>query len=73
MDDEGLVSGGGFRLPLTQEQLADILGLTSVHVNRTISKLAVEGLIVHKGSWFQIPDLAALKRVGDFREAYLFL
>jgi len=39
----GLARGGSFEMPLTQELMADLLGLTSVHINRTISQLKREG------------------------------
>lgn len=42
----GLVKEGAFRLPLTQEMFADALGLSVVHINRTLQQLRREGLIV---------------------------
>jgi CRP/FNR family transcriptional regulator, anaerobic regulatory protein len=42
----GLVSGPSFPFPLTQEQIADHLGLTLVHVNRTLRRLRQEGLVL---------------------------
>ena len=60
-----------FDLPLTQEQLADVLGLTSVHVNRTIQQLRAEGLIVSTGRTIRIPDIARLRGVGEFDPSYL--
>ena len=62
---------GGFELPLTQEQLADVLGLTSVHVNRTMQQLRAEGLIVSQGRTIRIPDIARLRGIGEFDPAYL--
>ena len=41
----GLGEQTGYQLPITQEQLADATGLTSVHVNRTLKGLEAEGLI----------------------------
>ncbi len=41
----GLGDEVGYQLPMTQEQLGDATGLTSVHVNRTIKQLEAEGLI----------------------------
>jgi CRP-like cAMP-binding protein len=41
----GLVKGGAFRLPLTQEVFADALGLSVVHINRTLQQLRREGLL----------------------------
>jgi CRP-like cAMP-binding protein len=42
----GLVKEGAFRLPLTQEMFADALGLSVVHINRTLQQLRREGMIV---------------------------
>ena len=61
----------GFDLPLTQEQIADTLGLTSVHVNRTLRRLGVAGLIAPRHRAMKIVDLDGLRRVGDFDPAYL--
>jgi CRP-like cAMP-binding protein len=41
-----LINRSTFYLPLTQEQIADHLGLTSVHVSRTLSALRKDGLII---------------------------
>jgi CRP-like cAMP-binding protein len=41
----GLVKDGGFRIPLTQENFADALGLSVVHINRTVQQLRREGLV----------------------------
>lgn len=42
----GLVRDDTFRIPLTQEAFADVLGLSIVHINRTLQQLRREGLIV---------------------------
>lgn len=62
-----------FSLPMTQEQLGDATGLTSVHVNRTIKALAAEGLIEHVGRTISIANWRGLQRVGDFNPRYLHL
>ncbi|CAN7251006.1 helix-turn-helix domain-containing protein [Phenylobacterium sp. LjRoot225] len=41
----GLVKAGAFRLPLTQEVFADALGLSVVHINRTLQRLQREGFL----------------------------
>jgi CRP-like cAMP-binding protein len=41
----GLVKDGAFRLPLTQEVFADALGLSVVHINRTLQQLRREGML----------------------------
>lgn len=62
---------GQFRLPLSQEQLADILGLSPVHVSRTFSLLSEEGLVFRDRHNVTIPDLQALAAVGEFDDCYL--
>lgn len=55
---------GRFRLALTQEDIADALGLTPVHVNRTFRALEKAGLIVRDKRAITIPDVAALRDLG---------
>lgn len=62
---------GQFRLPLSQEQLADILGLSPVHVSRTFSALSEDGLVFRDRHNVTIPDLDALSAEGEFDAAYL--
>ncbi len=62
-----------FALPLTQEVLGDALGLTCVHVNRTMQHLRSEGLVVTKGRVMTLPDLAKIRRLGGFHPRYLHL
>jgi CRP-like cAMP-binding protein len=60
-----LTTGGRFRFPLTQETLADALGLTSVHTNRMLQSLRRTGDLILRGGEIYLPDLAALRaRVG---------
>jgi len=60
-------------LPMTQEQLADALGMTPVHVNRTLKGLEAEGLIERTRRSVIIGDWKALATVGDFDSNYLHL
>jgi CRP-like cAMP-binding protein len=62
----GLVHDDGFACPFTQEHLADILGLTAVHVNRVLARLRSEGLLVMNRRHVAIRDLASLCRIGGF-------
>ncbi|HUD93362.1 helix-turn-helix domain-containing protein [Sphingobium sp.] len=41
----GAVTDGGFDFPLTQQQLGDLLGLTTVHVNRSLRRLDETGYL----------------------------
>ena len=62
-----------FDLPLTQELLADVLGLTSVHVNRMMQRLRTERLIATEGRSVTIPDVTLLRRACEFDPQYLYL
>jgi CRP-like cAMP-binding protein len=62
-----------FELPMTQEQIADTVGLTPVHVNRTMQQLRSDGLIVTAGRSIMFPDAARLREVGEFDSAYLHI
>lgn len=73
LDAQGLSDGSRYDLPMSQEQLGDALGLTAVHVNRTIKQLEAEGLIVREKRWISFPNWDALRRVGDFSTRYLHL
>lgn len=69
----GLGTTTGYRLPMTQEQIADCAGLTAVHVNRTLKQLEAEGLIVLHKRFVEIPDWEKLREMSDFNELYLHL
>jgi CRP-like cAMP-binding protein len=69
----GLGTQLNYELPMTQEQLADALGLTPVHVNRTLKALEAEGLIERTRRSVIIRDWKALAAVGDFDPNYLHL
>ncbi|MGV8839565.1 MAG: Crp/Fnr family transcriptional regulator [Bauldia sp.] len=71
MNAIGLVSGGGFALPFTQEELADILGLSTVHVNRVLQELRRMALIRLDQRRLTIVDYEALRILGEFDPAYL--
>ncbi|WP_111414142.1 Crp/Fnr family transcriptional regulator [Billgrantia lactosivorans] len=60
-----------FRLPLSQEVLADLLGLSPVHVSRTFTALSEDGLIFRERHSVTIPDLEALKHEAGFDDRYL--
>ena len=69
----GLGSIEGYQFPMTQEQLADASGLTSVHVNRTLKQLEAHDLIVRNKRFVEIPDWERLRTVSGFNELYLHL
>lgn len=69
----GLAEGNTCSLPATQAELADAMGLTPVHVNRTLQEMRSAGLIVLKSKQLTIPDLSALQRTALFNPNYLHL
>ena len=73
LDGVGLTEGFGFALPLTQADLADATGLTSVHVNRMLRRLRDEGLVTYRGGEVVIQNWDRLQDVAEFDPDYLFL
>lgn len=69
----GLSEPDGYELPLTQQELGECLGLTSVHVNRTLQEMRRRNLITLENRKLTILDLQALRSVGDFNPDYLYL
>lgn len=67
----GIGDGISFDMPLTQEQIADVLGLSSHHVNRMLRQLREEGLIEAADSQLKLIDRAGLAALADFDESYL--
>jgi CRP-like cAMP-binding protein len=70
-EEAGVASRERYELPMTQEQLADAVGLTSVHVNRVLKQLGEEGLIDRDRRNIRIVDWKGLREAGDFNERYL--
>lgn len=62
---------GQFALPMTQAELGEALGLSTVHVNRTIQELRRKGLIAMAQGNVRIPDIAALAAISTFDGRYL--
>jgi CRP-like cAMP-binding protein len=73
LEAQGLADHYGYQLPMTQEQLADVVGLTPVHVNRTLKALEANNLIKRDRRQVSFPDWQALRDVGDFNQRYLHL
>ncbi|MDT9599620.1 Crp/Fnr family transcriptional regulator [Sphingosinicella rhizophila] len=69
----GMTDGNRYALPLTQGDLADATGLTSVHVNRMLKRLRDEALLTFRGGQVAIHDWDRLQRVAEFDPAYLYL
>lgn len=69
----GLASEREYALPITQTELAECLGLTSVHVNRVLKELRERGLVEFRSRRVMIRDLAELRHEAEFDPAYLYL
>ena len=69
----GIGDADGYPFPLTQMDIAEVLGITSVHVNRTLQSLRDENLVVLRGRRLNIPNVERLKAYCDFDPAYLHL
>jgi len=67
----GLTAGMSFHAPLTQELIGDALGLTAIHVNRTLRCLRQDKLVTVDGKKVTILDFEALSQLCDFENAYL--
>lgn len=67
----GLADNDRFTFPVTQEMLADTLGLTPVHVNRTLKKLRNNGLIDISDQCVIIQDRSRLIKETRFDSSYL--
>lgn len=68
----GLVRPGGvFELPLTQSELGEALGLSTVHVNRTLQMLRRLGLATWRDRIVTLPDPQGLATLCSFEPGYL--
>lgn len=69
----GRAHGDTYELPLTQRELAECLGLTVVHANRTIQELRRRGLVEFENRRLTILDRRGIEGVAEFDPSYLYL
>ncbi|MFC3127158.1 Crp/Fnr family transcriptional regulator [Pseudoroseomonas globiformis] len=69
----GLVHEDRCEFPLTQIELADVMGMSAVHVNRTLQELRGAGLIILRDRMLTVPRLPDLMAASMFNPAYLHL
>src|SRR5262249_47509223 len=69
----GLADANSFAFPMTQMDLADATGLSTVHVNRTLQELRASGLITLRERQMIIHDLEALSGMAMFTPYYLHM
>ena len=60
----GLANGEGFRMPMTQQEIADHLGLTVVHVNRVLRRLRESGMVAVQQGMVRVGEMAALSQLA---------
>lgn len=54
-----------FPLPMTQNQLGDLIGMTSIHVNRMLAELRRDGVLRAIGGTVDIHDQRAFEQIGS--------
>jgi CRP-like cAMP-binding protein len=69
----GLSQPHSIDVPLTQAQLGDVLGMSTVHANRVLQDLRGRGLLRWEGSTITVPDWERLEELADFNSRYLHL
>lgn len=69
----GLNDADPIQMPITQTDLAEAMGMSTVHVNRMLQALRGAGLITLERGALTVHDWAGLKQAGDFDASYLHL
>ena len=67
----GLANDQGYRIPMTQQDLADMCGTTAIHMNRALGELRRAGLAEFRRGEVTAPDREALENYGEFDHGYL--
>ena len=67
----GLADDRSYRLPLTQEMISDVLGLSIPYVNRVLQQLREAGLVHIKEQLVVIDNFEELSALADFERNYL--
>lgn len=71
-DQIGMVEDGAYAFPLTQREVAECLGLTTVHANRMVQELRRRGLIELANRRVKILDHPRLEALAEFDPRYLY-
>lgn len=62
----GLTDAGCLKLPLTQQHMADAMGLSLVHTNKSLRRLRETGLVDWQPGHLRLGNLAQLQRLADY-------
>jgi CRP-like cAMP-binding protein len=73
MSEVGLARNGSFELAITQLDMADMFGLSTVHLNRSMQALRATGALSWDGQRVMIHDWRKLTEIGEFDPTYLNL
>lgn len=73
LEAAGCTADHSCEFPLTQTELGETLGISTVHVNRTLQELRAQNLIVLKDRSLTLPNLKALQAIALFNPNYLHL
>ena len=63
--------GASFQFPLTQIEMADVLGVSVVHLNKTLQALRREGVFIWENRTITIVDWERLQEIAEFDPGYL--
>ena len=69
----GLADEEGFELPMTQGDLGDALGISTVHVNRILQQLKREGVVTYGRGYVAIHNWGRLRGIARFDPSYLHM
>jgi CRP-like cAMP-binding protein len=72
-EQAGVGDRNSFPLPITQSDLGDATGITSIHVNRTLKELRTRSIVNMRGGVVAVSDWERLVATGAFDAAYLLL
>lgn len=73
LEQSGEGDRSAFHLRATQVHIADVLGISTVHVSRSLQSLRARGLVEAQDYAYRLPDFPALARFAEFDPAYLLL
>jgi CRP-like cAMP-binding protein len=68
----GMTNGSSCELPLTQTDIGDAMGLSTVHVNRILQELRADDLITFRANLLVVHDWSRLQIAAEFDSSYLF-
>jgi CRP-like cAMP-binding protein len=65
--------GNRIEMPMTQEQIGEAMGITSIHANRIIKQLREDGVLEFHRGHVTVLDENKLEELAQFEDCYLHL